>query len=281
LVELLVAIAIIGLIVSLLLPAVQAARESARDTQCRNNMRQIGLALHQYHDARNALPPAFLARSDRWRPSWTWTAFLLPHIEQGGLYDDLHVETAKFGGDVVFADTPTPDTQTILGVFLCPSCTGPELSHRKSEHAKSNYRAVMGNRTIPRTSFPILIRQNGALYTNSSVSIAQILDGSSNTIVAGECLLEAGAAGKKGAIWAGMRGDRDDILYISDTMWWLNSEEAWRINGDGEQAFSSRHPGGAHFLLVDGSVRFIQEAVDGATLEGLASRNDGQVLGDF
>ena len=281
LVELLVAIAIIGMIVSLLLPAVQAARESARSTQCKNNLRQIGLALHQYHSVRNAFPPAFLGRSDRWRPSWTWTTFLLPHLEQGGLYDDLQVEIAKFGGNVDFAATPTPKTQTILGIFVCPSCTGSDISHRKSRHAKSNYRAVMGNQTLPRTSFPVLTRQNGAFYTNSTVSIACITDGSSNTIAAGECLLNDGDHDKKGAIWAGMRGERDDVLYISDTMWWLNSEDAWRINGGGQQAFSSHHPGGAHFILADGSVRFIQDSIDGATLEGLVARNDGQVLGDF
>jgi prepilin-type processing-associated H-X9-DG protein len=264
-----------------LLPAVQAARESARSTQCKNNLRQIGIALHHYHDVRNVFPPAFLAKSDRWRPSWTWTSFLLPHLEQGGLYDDLRIETSKFGGAVDFASNPTPATQTVLGVFLCPSCTGDELNHRKSQHAKSNYRAVMGNVSLPRTNYPVLTRQNGAFYTNSTISIARITDGSSNTIAAGECLLESGGYDKKGAIWTGMRGEKDHILYISDTMWWLNSEALWKINGGGQQAFSSRHPGGAHFMLADGSVRFIQDSIDGATLEGLAARNDGRVLGDF
>ena len=80
LVELLIVIAIIGLLIALLLPAVQAARESARSTQCRNHLRQLGVALHSYQDVHGAFPPAFVGEPAGWRPSWSWTTFLLPHL---------------------------------------------------------------------------------------------------------------------------------------------------------------------------------------------------------
>lgn len=281
LVELLVVIAIIGILVSLLLPAVQAARGSARALQCKSNLRQIGIALHHYHDVHSGFPPAFLGEASGWLPSWSWTTFLLPHLEQNGLYDDLQVMSAQFGGGAPFATAPSEQTQTVLPVFRCPADTGPDLNHRKSDHAKSSYRGVLGNETQLVTSHPVLIRQNGLFFVNSHVSVEQILDGSSQTLAVGECRLDPGAAGKRGAIWAGMRGPTESTLWLSDTAWWLNAEPDWFIKGAGEQAFSSQHPGGAHFVLGDGSVRLISETIDGVTLEHLAARNDGASVGEF
>jgi hypothetical protein len=78
-----------------------------------------------------------------------------------------------------------------------------------------------------------------------------------------------------------MRGVTENTLWLSDTVWWANAEPDWRINGPGEQAFSSRHPGGVHFVLGDGAVRLVAETIDGPTLACLAARNDGQPIGDF
>ncbi|NLF71243.1 MAG: DUF1559 domain-containing protein [Candidatus Anammoximicrobium sp.] len=281
LVELLVVIAIIGILVSLLLPAVQAARGTARAAQCKSNLRQIGIALHHYHEVHSGFPPAFLGEATGWLPSWSWTTYLLPHLEQNGLYDDLQVMSAEFGGGAPFATTPNDQTQKVLPVFVCPADTGPNLNHHKSGHAKSSYRGVLGNETQLVTSHALLIRQNGAFFVNSHVSVEHITDGSSQTLAAGECRLDPGPTGKRGAIWAGMRGPTENTLWLSDSAWFLNAEPDWCINGAGEQAFSSQHPGGAQFVLADGSVRLISQTIDGTTLERLAARNDGEPVGEF
>ena len=281
LVELLVVIAIIGILIAPLLPAVQAAREAARRTQCGNHLRQIGVALHNYHAACRGFPSAYVGQPPSCTlPSWSWSAFLLPYLEQQPLFDALGVTTKKFGDGASFAE-PTPETQTALAVFVCPSDVGPALNHRKGRHAKSNYRAVMGNTTEPYASYAALGAENGVLFLDSCVPVDHIRDGSSNTLVIGECLLERGDQGKKAGLWAGMRGVKDNAVHISDVMWWLNSEPEYKINGESEQAFGSNHSGGAHFVLGDGSVQFIQETIDGRTLERLAARNDGEPIGKF
>jgi prepilin-type processing-associated H-X9-DG protein len=275
-----VVLAIIGLLVALLLPAVQAAREAARSTRCKNNLHQMAVALQNYHDVDGAFPPAFIARPRPYRPGWSWSSMLLPFLEQPALYDALDINTTDFGAGADFAPA-TPTTQTTLPAFVCPSDTGPWLNHRKWYHAKSNYRSVMGNINILTFFYHQLINENGAIYANSAISIAHISDGSSNTLALGECMLETNASGKRGALWAGMRGELDGILRVSDASWWVNSEPDWHINGPGEQAFSSRHPGGVHFAFSDGSIRFLHESISGATLDYLAARADGQVLAGF
>jgi len=281
LVELLVVIAIIAILISLVLPAVQAARESSRAVQCKSNLRQIGLALHNYHGVHGGFPSAFLGEADLWRPSWTWTVFLLPYVEQSGLFDELSVATAEFGTGAMWAGAPDAATEAVLAVYVCPADTGPDRNHRKSGYAKSSYHGVLGNETQLVCSQPILIRQNGVLYVNSRVSLAAITDGSSHTLAVGECRLDSGPTGRRGAIWAGMRGATGSTLWLSDTVWWANAEPDWRINGPGEQAFSSRHPGGVHFVLGDGAVRLVADTIDGSTLACLAARNDGEPIGDF
>jgi prepilin-type N-terminal cleavage/methylation domain-containing protein/prepilin-type processing-associated H-X9-DG protein len=281
LIELLVVIAVIAILVGLLLPAVQAAREAARRARCANNLRQIGVGLHNYHDSHRTFPPGYLCSlADYTGPQWTWTAFLLPHLEQQPLYQALGVATQQFAGGVSFAP-PSVEGQVRLEVFICASDTGEMLNHRKGFYAKSNYRGVTGSEALLKTTYDALANQDGVVYLNSLVSIGAILDGSSNTTAVGECMLDPQPQGHVAALWAGMRGTQGGSVYISDTMWFLNSDPAFRINGSGDQAFSSRHPGGAQFGFADGSVHFLKETIDGATLERLASRNDGQPVGDF
>jgi len=280
LVELLVVIAVIGILVALLLPAVQAAREAARRMSCSNNLKQIGLALHSYHDVMRAFPSGYVSQPATYlRPSWGWSTFSLPYLEQQTLYDAMGVTTARFGGNATFAMADA-NTQTPVSVFVCPSDVGQPLNHRKGDHAKSNYRGISGNETLPLSSFASLTTMNGVIFLNSQVAITHIHDGSSNTIVVGECKLEPGNTGKKACIWAGMRG-LNAAVHISDVMWWLNDEPAYAINGTASQAYSSQHPGGAQFLLSDGSARFIAETVEGRVLWRLAGRNDGEPVGNF
>jgi prepilin-type N-terminal cleavage/methylation domain-containing protein/prepilin-type processing-associated H-X9-DG protein len=265
LVELLVVIVIIGVLMALLLPAVQAAREAARRASCRNNLRQIGIGLHAYHGVHGFFPPGYFADTTNWQgPHWSWSTYLLPYLEQQPLNNVLGVSAQTFGYGASFAP-PCPATQTSLSVFVCPSDTGPRLNASKGLHAKSNYRAV----------------ENGVFYLNSCTSTAEITDGTSNTLAIGECSLDPNGQTYVGAIWAGMRGSDGQYVYISDAMWWIDSDPLYCVNGRAAQAFSSRHPGGTHFVFADGSVHFLQESIDGQTLERLACRNDGQPIGSF
>ncbi len=278
LIELLVVIAIIGILIALLVPAVQSAREAARNTQCCSNLRQIGIALHNYHEAREAFPSAFVGNSSM-PPSWGWPAFLLPYLELQPIFDGLEISTKKFGGGTGFV-SPTPLTQRLLAVYACPSDMGPALNHRKGFHAKSNYRGIMGSTTEPAADYKRLANSNGMLFINSCVSVGDCADGSSSTLIVGECLLEPEPQGRKAALWVGMRGNNEG-LHISDVIWWINSDPLYTINGTAEQAFSSNHPGGAHFLFADGAVHFLIESIEGTTLECLAARNDGKLVGKF
>jgi prepilin-type N-terminal cleavage/methylation domain-containing protein/prepilin-type processing-associated H-X9-DG protein len=281
LVELLTVITIIGVLVALLLPAIQGAREAARRTSCRNNLRQIGIALHGYHGVHGFFPPAYLGDVNTWTgPHWSWSTFLLPYLEQQPLYDVLGVTTQVFGYGATFAP-PCPATQTPLSVFVCPSDNGPALNASKGLHAKSNYRAVEGSQGTTTVTYDLLGSENGVFYLNSCISIAAITDGTSNTLAIGECSLDPSGQTYVGALWAGMRGMDGGFIYISDTMWWIDSDPLYCIDGQAVQAFSSRHLGGAHFVFADGSVHFLQASIDGQTLEALAGRNDGQLIGNY
>jgi prepilin-type N-terminal cleavage/methylation domain-containing protein/prepilin-type processing-associated H-X9-DG protein len=281
LVELLVVITVIGVLIALLLPAVQMAREAARRSSCSNHLRQLGIGLQNYHQAHGVFPSAYLADQTNWTgPHWSWSTFVLPYVEQQGLYEALAVSTKEFGYGASFAP-PCPLTQVALDVFVCPSDAGPPLNPCKSFHAKSNYRGVEGTQDSVSTTYAGLADQDGMLYLNSNLSMAAITDGSSNTLIVGECRLDPSGQGYVGTLWAGMRGSQEGVVYISDAFWCVNSDPAYSIDGQADQAFSSYHPGGAQFVFCDGSVHFLQQTIDGDTLERLAARNDGQPVGEY
>jgi prepilin-type N-terminal cleavage/methylation domain-containing protein len=203
LIELLVVIAIIAVLLGLLLPAVQKVREAANKTKCLNNLHQIGLALHMYHDSQNSFPPGYLfdpsikaslgrilhrpptkSFSLPNRPGWGWAAFLLPHLEQEALDKQidhsLPVESLQF----------LAQRTTILKVYVCPSdqSTGVyTLLNQKGvalvDLATNSYAACFGS-TNPPADAPVI--GDGIFYRNSTTRIADILDGTSYTIAVGE-----------------------------------------------------------------------------------------------
>jgi prepilin-type N-terminal cleavage/methylation domain-containing protein/prepilin-type processing-associated H-X9-DG protein len=282
LVELLVVITIIAVLIALLLPALQATREAARCVACRNNLKQIGIALQAYHTGHDHFPPAYAGTAQDYRfPHWSWSALILPYLEENPLYDALGVETQLFGPPPGLTP-PWPDTQKRLGVFVCPSDGSTLLNFQKGLHAKSNYRGITGNQPQLQSTYEQEIGRNGVLYLNSCMAVSDITDGSSNTVMVGECSLTNGNPGHVAALWAGMRGTPDNFtIYVSDTMWMISSDPDWCINGRQAQAFGSSHPGGAVFLFADGAVNFLAQNIDGVTLERLAARNDGQPVGPF
>jgi prepilin-type N-terminal cleavage/methylation domain-containing protein/prepilin-type processing-associated H-X9-DG protein len=280
LIELLVVIAIIAILIGLLLPAVQKVREAANRMACSNNLEQIGLALHQYHDTNGHFPPAWVGVS--YFPGWGWPSFLLPWLEQENLYKEMNVATGPFGTPGArYTDAssiPGRLTQTKLKVFRCPSDTGPDLNPDRGNHAMSNYRGVAGpygERYFPFFTFDS--DAGGVLIQNITFAFKDITDGTSNTLAVGEVRYE-GTAGKRACIWAGMRGiDSSGIIWPSDVTWTLD-QSSGQVNGTSQWAFSSRHPGGAMFVFCDGSVRFYRNDADPNKLRFLAGRDDGVIV---
>jgi prepilin-type N-terminal cleavage/methylation domain-containing protein/prepilin-type processing-associated H-X9-DG protein len=272
LVELLVVIAIIAVLVGLLLPAVQMARESARRTQCGNNLSQMVKGMHSYQAQRQYFPPAFESLGTM--PGWGWGTILLPYMEQGNLYDQMGAADRKFGN----GDNPAvPDEWSVkpMKMFRCPTDFGANLNEKRLNHGTSNYRAVAGPESKGYSS-----DFGGVMFMNSRVTTTDIRDGASSTVVIGECIYNPEpSVNKWAAIWTGMSGVRESnsgggkAIYISDVMWWMDATN-FKVNGDGPQAFSSQHPGGAQYAFADGSTRFFREGGDPELMRWLAGRKD-------
>jgi prepilin-type N-terminal cleavage/methylation domain-containing protein len=270
LIEILVVIALIAVLIGLLLPAVQKAREAASRISCANNLKQLSLALHTYASDRNQFPPGY--KAPKFDAGWGWGAYLLPYLEQSALQNALGVHTRIFG-DGRNPVPPTELSQTRLSVFICPNDTGPDLNTIKRNHGKSNYRGVCGPSIplyfIPDTDY------GGVLFQNSQIRIIDIADGTSNTLALGECMLDE-ATNKVAALWVGMDSSSTGQVFVSDVFWSVDNGD-FRINGPGPQAFSSRHPEGAFFGFCDGSVRFMRDTVDVRKIQILAGRSDGEI----
>src|SRR5208283_4381919 len=207
------------------LPAIQSAREAARRAMCQNHLHQLGIALHGFHSSFEHFPPGYSANEENYfYPHWSWSSYVLPYLEEGIVYNALGVESREFGNGAMLAPA-TAVTQRPMPVFVCPSDLGNVLNDQKDLHGKSNYRGVMG--TIPQliTSYRIAMTENGVIYLNSNISTDNITDGSSQTLIVGECTLSGLNPSHNGAIWAGMHGSVStsgpETTMYSDTMWFI------------------------------------------------------------
>jgi len=265
LIELLVVVAIIGILVGLLLPAVQKVREAAARLSCMNNLKQMGLACHAYHDIHLAFPPGYVATasSPDTTPGWGWAAFLLPHIEQDNLFRQI---------DLSQPVQDSPAIQTIVKVYLCPSDTPPYSPFPLTDAtygtialaAPSSYAATVGQ-DASQVDDPV---GDGVFYRNSKTRIADITDGTSQTTMIGDR-----AWAQTHGIWAGAPngvltrpGDRNPWRFATASPQalilvhnnWVNIQ----TDADGGlDDFSSNHTGGVNLLFADGSVRFIHNIV--------------------
>lgn len=275
LIELLVVIAIIAILIALLVPAVQKVREASSRTRCQNNMKQIALAIQNYYGVKKYYPSAYVAPN--LDGGWGWGAAILSFIEQDNTLAGIDTDIpTTFVASGVFC-TANAKNQQQLAIFRCPSDPGPALNPFRGDLATSNFRVAAGANPTLDPYFTVNKDYGGAMYQNSRVKMEQVTDGTSNTMMLGECKLDTESTSPKWAcVWSGMRGLNGSI-YISDVMWWLDPTNA-TINGNIPQAYSSFHsPGGAFFIFCDGTVRFVMQNADPTVIMWLASRNDNNI----
>jgi prepilin-type N-terminal cleavage/methylation domain-containing protein/prepilin-type processing-associated H-X9-DG protein len=316
LVELLVVIAIIGVLVGLLLPAVQAAREAARSSACQNNLKQIGIALNNHHDAKSFLPAGVrlppVGYTVSWvtkpantnTPGWGWGAMILPFMEQDDLYARLRISEG------IELDRVADKVGVYISGFACPSDrTGPRIFQHEwtfkeatANHGISNYVAMglthsnhiksvdLGTNGYGKWTYK---EGTGALAIDTRRRFKDITDGTSKTLAVSERVYQLGKQLCYAAAWPGSAQTNHLNNIITDTL----GTAAYVVNDPGatcNRAASSYHPGGAQMLFVDGSVRFINETIDtkpdsatwtteviDSVYERLVARNDGQALGDY
>ncbi len=270
LVELLVVIAIIGVLVALLLPAVQAAREAARRSSCNNNLKQLGLAMHNHHDTFREFP-AGADNGPANEEMWGFGAHILPFIEQENLYDQLMVSRQTLNA-TLDVSALRPLVQTKLDAFICPSdpgnhlMSGPLNSNTGRNFAgnaglpgtfrvgKSNYIAVAGLWDVAD------VNNNGVLYRGSSTRFSDITDGTSNTFMIGERnqFCNQGAwVGNRNVTGGGPQGADYTLGFVARPVNHANNDAHHCTEG-----FASEHPGGALFCLADGSVQFIPDTIE-------------------
>ena len=300
LIELLVVIAIIGILIALLLPAVQSAREAARRIHCNNNLRQLGLGVLNYNETYGSFPPGCID-GDHNEESWGWGALILAFVEQEPLYEQLRVTERRLT-DLLRHHSDRKLAQMPMATFRCitdetPKRLPPETRHffgdgnvGKIELGTSNYVACQG---LHDQSGPF--RNNGVFFNGSGIRLKDITDGASHTFMLGERDERCGSA-----VWAGCRNPPGPCHWgvyqnrgrVSEK---LNSPREPQPRNNGRlfccdccsEGFSSAHPGGASFVFCDGSVHFIGDNIEYneralGMYQRLGIRNDGlPVAGGF
>ena len=284
LVELLVVIAIIGILIALLLPAVQAAREAARRMQCTNNNKQIGVGLHNYIVTHNSFPPGAGGGGAR----WSWSALILPFMESTVAL--ANCDFTKGYNEVINGDA----TRTFIPIYHCPSAPDHELISccigirggngytAEEDTAETNYGAIATHLPHPYARDPHDPAKNdsGVMHVGSSHKIREVMDGTSHTVIVSEYLRNeddpdktrypAYCPGKKcfvSKFWAAEN--------VITSAYGINSGTDYL-----KSAIQSAHPDGAVFLFADGHARYIVQTIDQRTLEMLTTRSGGETIGD-
>jgi prepilin-type N-terminal cleavage/methylation domain-containing protein/prepilin-type processing-associated H-X9-DG protein len=293
LIELLVVIAIIGILIGLLLPAVQKVREAANRMKCSNNLKQIGLAMHNYHATNDCFPSGYVSATsgldgEGFGPGWGWGTILLPYLEQDNLY--RQIDLTRDIADPVNAFARVQK----LSVFRCPSDSAPrdtftaitEAGTPICDVAFANYVGVGG--TFEVSEFPDT--GTGVLFRNSKIRVADITDGTSNTIMAGE------RASKQSPMttWTGavtgcsvpptlnpsFENEEPQVLILTNTGEAADGRVPNNPHGHVED-LNSRHPSGVNILLADGSVRMVHNTIRPSAWEALGTRAGGEPGPDY
>lgn len=285
LVELLVVIAVIGILISLLIPAVQMVREAARRTHCTNNMRQVGLGLHMYHDTHRQFPAGWDGDYPVGEPGWGWASRILPYLEKVNMQDNINYAIP------IDDDYHQNVREAPIKVYLCPSDhnpyvmelgfiddghvhmnAGPQAVFQGHEHGENikvsrcNYSGVFGSNDLENNPS----RGNGTFYFRSRVGFKSFRDGTSNTIVVGERKSELGTVTWVGVV-PGVAHPMARIVGVADHA--PNNSGAQHF-----EDFSSHHPSGANFVSGDCSVRMIHNQVDTTIFRGLSTVAGGEIV---
>ncbi len=315
LIELLVVIAIIAILIALILPAVQNAREAARRTACRNNLHQIGVALHNYHEVHRCFPPGAVSGSSTgscpssgrgiFSQGAPWTVMILPQLDQSPLYNKFDFtrpfqaytfDNTDHGGPSAYPNLA--HQFTALRVFQCPS----DINSR-SGRASNCYYGCSGGKAGGQLCatdgfhFQKIHFRDGVLFLNSSVRIAHITDGTSNTILVGEQKYQMPEVQwSSGPYQSNLYGIVHNICSTIDPInYYLYEPDPGPGNDSATpethppgvnalyqatslRSFSSYHNGGAHFLFCDGAVRFISMNIDRDAYQSLSTRSGNEVV---
>lgn len=309
LVELLVVIAIIGILIGMLLPAVQQVREAARRSACMNNSRQQMLALLNFENTRQFFPPAWNGEGsvtgydndpDEYLAPWQqrfgnflgWQTFILPFIEQNALYDQMNLERGWSQTDTSAGGGVAPSTQAIAN-YRCPSDTADEGHSRYSGpngelNARSSYVISIGAASFEDRQAGNFEELWGVGWQDSNTTFSDMVDGSSNVLFLGErdnteILLDNGNVDLHGAIWIGRQGWKRFTVAGEGPDSATDFENAPNAEGDrrAHNIAASLHAGGANIALGDGSTHFLTDNVSLEVLKNLCSMSDGAVTGDF
>jgi prepilin-type N-terminal cleavage/methylation domain-containing protein/prepilin-type processing-associated H-X9-DG protein len=288
LIELLVVIAIITVLIGLLLPAVQKVRDAAARSSCQNNLKQIGLALQNYHDVNRQFPPGYTSgvgpSGEDTGPGWGWAAFILPYMEQQPLFSQINLSVPIESSQHAAVRT------VIVKPYLCPSDTAPltfpvgpasangQLTSTTCQLAPASYTGNFG------VSEPG-VDGEGVFFRNSRVRIGDITDGTSQTILAGERSYRYSQT-----TWVGtVTGTKAVPSPGSPLPVEVDEPANFVLSHVGEMAagasrpyeinnYSSNHTGGAMFVFADGHVRFLTGDTDYSTLKALSTRNGGETI---
>lgn len=290
LVELLVVIAIIGVLIALLLPAVQQAREAARRMSCSNNVKQLGLAMHNYHDTYGTFPFGYIADDPDMgvHRRICWMQTILPFIEQNALADLLKADTTEYLMHI------SSDIQGVeIDGLLCPSEANADATGGNSTAGfQGNYVVCTGNEFMNRHD-PL----KGLFYRSSKLAFRDLVDGSSNTLMYGETIKRPGTGtwGEAGGYWGGAPWGAygfttkespnttvADRIYSCKTTTFKKAPCVATGSSNELQNFSrSYHPGGVMVGLGDGSTRFIADTINLSTWQALSTTAGGEVLGEY
>ena len=303
LIELLVVIAIIAVLIALLLPAVQSAREAARRMQCTNNLKQIGIALHSYHDTVNVFPPGYSSlfkkdgsdegtAQDDIGHGWAWGSLILPRIDQSPLYNAIN-----FGLTMTYAENFTVQSLRI-NTYLCPSDDTKQIVPVRDEDNTETIYSVGGANYVGCYGVGEVGEAPGAgsgmFFRNSRLGFKDINDGASQTFFIGERSHDLSYVTWTGRAIGGwlhptptFEGGRNKFSPEPEEAFVMvlgpiESEAGFRRTPNSPSAhvedYRSRHPGGANFLFGDGSVRFIKDGIAEPIYAALATRSGGEVI---